>query len=156
MARRTRNSETRNAEQRPDMESQFQSTLFFPRHRWAKGMTCRWIRVAAAGRVDNENWAKAHQRGWRPVPADQAPEYSIPNPDGTTTPGAIIRVADHILCQKPTAQVERDKEDLQQMTRDRLRYLDEFVRENPDADVPRFNYSPEATNSIERPRAFKD
>lgn len=156
MPRRSRASETRDASQRPDIESQYQGLLFFPRHLWPKGMTCRWIRVAAGAQPDNARWAQAHLGGWQPLPADKAPQFAIPNPDGSVTPGGIIRIADQILCYKPTADVVRDQKMQERATRAQSEHLDDFVRENPDANIPRFNHSSPTESGIAPANAFKD
>src|SRR5690349_8989702 len=120
MARRSRALDTRAAEERPDPQSQFQSTLYFPKSRWPKNMTCRWIRVGVRENPDNENWAKAHRGGWKPCPVEMAPEYLIPNPDGSMPTTGIIRINNHILCMKPTKDVDRDQYEQRRATADQL------------------------------------
>lgn len=156
MARpRSRAAETRDATQRPDPQSAFQSLLYFPRHLWPKGMTCRWIRVAAGAQPDNARWAQANMQGWKPMTLDHAPQYAIPNPDGTSQAGGIIRIGDLILCMKPSADVKRDREEQEGATVAQAAALDDYVRENPDADIPRFNRSG-PTQAVLQQGAFKD
>ncbi len=156
MPRRSRATETRSVEQRPDPQGEFQSTLYFPKSRWPKGMTCRWIRVGVREQPDNENWAKAHRDGWKPCPIEMAPEYLIPNPDGSVPNTGIIRINNHILCQKPTKDVERARNGQQRATSDQLRQLEEFVKENPDADIPRYNRSSPTEHGVAPASMFKE
>lgn len=141
MPRRSRAAETRESEMRPDSQSNFQSMTYFPRHLWPKGMTCRWIRVAAGAQPDNARWAQANMQGWKPMTTDEAPAYSIPNPDGSPPAAGIVRIGDLILCKRPTADIRRDQESQERSTQDQMAALDDYVRENPDADIPRFNRS---------------
>lgn len=150
MARRPRSADTREAQQRPEVEANFTAALYFPRHRWPKGMTCRWIRVGVREVPDNENWARAIRSGWKPLPLEHCSEYAIPNMDGTPQTQGVARIGNHILCFKPTADVKRDREDQQQRTREQARALDEFVRENSDADLPRFNRSGDTEYAVGR------
>jgi hypothetical protein len=160
MPRRSRASETREATQRPEVEANFSAALYFPRHRWPKGMTCRWVRVGVREVPDNENWAKAIRSGWMPLPLEHCQEYAIPSHDGTPQTQGVARIGNHILCFKPTKDVANDRLAQQERTRDQARALDEYVRDNGDADHPRFNRSGKTEYGVGRQmtaeQAFKE
>lgn len=154
--RSARSAETRTAIQRPEMETSYESMFFFPKSRWPKGMTCRWVRVAVDNQPDNKRWAQAYKDGWRPCAPEIAPEYVIPNVDGSRPSTALIRLADHVLCQMPTADVKARQAAIDHRTQQQLQTLDDFVRENPDADIPRFNRSGQTETGLAPADAFKD
>ncbi len=159
MPRRSRAAETREAGQRPDIQHSFKADAYFPRHLWPKGFTCRWVRTAVHGEPDRKRWSNAMLNGWKPMTVAEAPQFALPNPDGTISEG-LITIANLVLCKKPTSEVKRDREEVQDMTREQARALDQYVRENQDSDLPRFNRSGSTEYAVGRrmtpEQAFKE
>lgn len=158
MARRSRAAETRDATARPDPQSNFQSTLYFPEHLWPKGTECHWVRAAAGGQADPGRWANANlQDGWKPMTLDEAPQFAIPGVDGTVPTGGIIRIGDLILCKRPKALGDKLRQSNEKKAQDQMVYLDDYVSDNPDAGViNRFSYSGPAEIRASRSGVFKD
>ena len=109
----TRDMESRSANEREVPKSAHQSRFYIPPHVIPKGTTYGWVAVTYdnAGTPNQDNWYNKFRNGWRPVPRDRHPELfpAVPNIGFGEDNDAMIKQGGQILCERPTADVVRDR-----------------------------------------------
>jgi hypothetical protein len=133
----TRNAGSRAATQRATPQTTHTSQFYIPPEVIPKGFTYRWVAVAhdSAGTPNQQNWQAKFTAGWRPVPRDRHLDMFPPIPNvgfGEDTSDVINR-GGQILCEKPTAEVERDRAAIEAHSRQQMEAIDwtQDVSANP-------------------------
>jgi hypothetical protein len=88
------------------------------------GFVQRWVRVKMphSKDPDTSNYDKKIQRGWRPRSIDTCPGYKHPDLNIGTSEG-IIRVAGHILMERPIELQERERAHIDHKTAEMTKAL---------------------------------
>lgn len=119
----TRNATTRAATRREGPKMHFESALHIDPNIIPKGMTYAWVRMSTLNEPDQGNVNTKFRRGWRPVPADRHPELQMPEIPGMPRDemhSAIVNEGGLMLCERPTADVQRDRETLRRDNMDAI------------------------------------
>ena len=153
MGRKPRNSDTREsnsrtAASRSAMRTTHQSRFYIPPEVIPKDMTYAWVAITFdnAGTQNKDNWNQKYRAGWSPVPRDRHPELFPPVPKigFGSDDNSYIDEGGLILCEKPSADVRRDKATLEARSKQLMNGTQwtQAAGSNPFAQtMPRFDES---------------
>lgn len=154
---KTRGAESRASSERSVPKTVHTSRFYIPTSVIPAGMTYAWVAVAhdSTGTPNADNWRNKFRNGWRPVPRDRHPDLFPPVPNigfGDDTDD-VIKEGGQILCEKPTADVQKDQADNAARAKQQMDGINWTQAPGQNPFLPRFDNS---TQEFKHGAEFKE
>lgn len=126
--------QTREQTERPKV---WQPASLLPEPDQQPGYVYRWIRVAAAGKSDGQNFMSKKREGWEPVRIEEQPQFTdMTDPDSRYKDN--IEVGGLLLCKAPKELMAQRKDYFARKNQAQMDSVDNnFMRES-DSRMPLF------------------